>query len=191
MKFSPILLDVAEQIESKRLVLRAVMPGDGALHFPAVQESLHDLRLHLGHLPWVKEEPSLANSEKYCRNNRSSFMQRENLVYFIYLKSDQSFIGGVGLHRIDWDIPKVEVGYWCRSGAQGNGYIVEAVKAITEFALIQLAAKRVEICAVDVNVSSWKVAERAGFELEGILRNATRDGATDKLQDMRIYSKVA
>ena len=190
MKFNPILLDVAEQIETKRLLLRAIMPGDGAAHFAALQESLHDMRSHLGHLPWVKDEPSLSNSEKYCRGSRSSFIQRDNLVYFIFLKSDQSFIGGIGLHRIEWDIPKVEVGYWCRTGAQGNGYIVEAVRTITEFALTQLAAKRVEIRADDVNVSSWKVAERAGFELEGILRNASRDGTDEKLKDMRVYSKI-
>jgi RimJ/RimL family protein N-acetyltransferase len=190
MKFNPILLDVSEQIETKRLILRAVMPGDGAVHFAAMQESLRDLRQHLAHLPWVKEEPSLLNSEKFCRTSRSRFIQRESMVYFIYLKSDQSFIGDVGLHRIEWDIPKVEIGYWCRSGAQGNGYIVEAVKAITEFSLTQLAAKRIEICADDLNVSSWKVAERAGFELEGILRNASRDGVTDQLRDLRVYSKI-
>jgi len=190
MNFNPILLDVTEQIETERLMIRAVMPGDGVAHFPAVQESLVDLRKHLGHLPWVEEEPSPLNSEKYCRNMRSSFIKRENLVYFIFLKADESFVGGVGLHRIEWEVPRFEVGYWCRTGAQGKGYIAEAVQGITDFAFSQLAARRVEIRADDFNVPSWKVAENAGFTLEGVLRNWDRDAITNDLRDLRVYAKT-
>lgn len=191
MNFNPILLDIAEQFESERLVMRAVAAGNGVLHYPALQESLLDLRRYLGHLAWVKEEPSLANSERYCRGQRATFIQRENLVYFIFLKSDQTLVGSIGLHRIEWRIPKFEIGYWCRSSAQGSGYIVEAVNAITAFAFADLAARRVEIRADDDNRPSWKVAEAAGFELEGILRNVDRDELTDALRDLRIYSKIA
>ena len=191
MHFTPILLDIPEQFESERLLMRAVAPGDGIHHFPAVLESIADLRRHLGHLAWVKEEPSQSNSERYCRSQRSSFIQRDSLVYFIYRKSDQSFIGSIGLHRIEWDVPKVEIGYWCRTSAQGRGYIVEAVNAMTEFALTQLAAKRIEIRADDANLRSWKVAERCGFLCEGLLRNFDRDASTRTLRDLRIYAKVA
>jgi len=191
MNFSPVLLDIPEQFESERLEMRAVVPGNGALHFAAVQESLTDLRRYLSHLPWVKDEPSVAGSEKYCRIQRSNFIQRENLVYFIFLKSDQTLIGSVGLHRIDWTIPKFEIGYWCRSSAQGNGYVVQAVNAVTSLAFDKLAARRVEIRADDVNVPSWKVAEKAGFELEGILRKIEKDELTGELRDLRIYSKIA
>ena len=191
MNFNPILLDVAERIETDRLVLRAVMPGDGRVHFPALQESLLDLRRHLGHLAWVIEEASLPNSENYCRNMRSGFIKRENLVYFIYSKSDRSMVGSVGLHRIEWAVPRFEVGYWCRTSAQRQGYVVEAVNSITAFAFAQLAAKRVEIRADDTNIPSWKVAEKAGFALEGILRNWDRDTVSNGLRDLRVYAKTA
>ena len=191
MHFTPILLDIPEQFESERLLMRAVAPGDGIHHFPAMLESIADLRRHLGHLAWVKEEPSQSNSERYCRSQRSNFIQRDNLVYFIYRKADQRFIGSIGLHRIEWDVPKVEIGYWCRTSEQGNGYIVEAVNAITTFSLTQLAAKRIEIRADDANVRSWKVAEICGFQLEGLLRNFDRDETTKVLRDLRIYGKFA
>ena len=190
MKFSPILLDVPEQFESERLEMRAVLAGDGAVHYAAVQESMTDLRRYRGHLPWVKEAPSLAVSEKYCRIQRSTFIQRDNLVFFIYLKTDQSMVGSVGLHRIDWNIPRFEIGYCSRSGAQGNGYIVEAVNAITGMAFAKLAARRIEIRADDVNRPSWKVAEKAGFDLEGILRKSEKDELTGELRDLRIYAKT-
>ncbi len=191
MLFNPIMLDVAEQLESERLQLRAIKPGDGAVHYPALVESLQDLKKHLWHLPWLIDEPSLPNSEKYCRNSYSNFVRRETLAYFIYTKSEQRLVGWVGLVRIDWDVPRFEVGYWCRSSAVGNGYIVEAVNALTDYALSKLSAKRVEIRVDDINIRSWKVAEAAGFKLEGILRNWERDGRNGALLDLRVYSKIA
>jgi RimJ/RimL family protein N-acetyltransferase len=191
MTFHPVMLDVPDQIETERLIFRAVKPGDGAVHYSAFRESVADLRRFLAHLPWVKVEPSLANSEKYCRGVHISFLQREHLAYFVYLKSDQSFVGGIGLLRIEWDVPRFEIGYWCRSGVHGKGYTTEAVDGITEFAFTQLAAKRVEIRADDMNIGSWKVAEKAGFPLEGILRNWDRDAVSNELRDLRIYAKTA
>ncbi len=190
MQFDPVLLDIAEQLETERLLIRATRAGDGAQHFAAVQESITDLRRYLGDLPWIKEEPSKAHSESYCRKARSRFIKREDLTFLMITKANEHLVGGIGLHRIDWTIPKFEIGYWCRSSAQGNGYVVEAVNAITDFAFSQLEARRVEIRADDDNTASWKVAERAGFDLEGTLRNFLRDTASQQLSDLRVYSKI-
>ena len=32
-----------------------------------------------------------------------------------------------GLHRIDWAVPKFEIGYWARTSHAGRGYITEDV----------------------------------------------------------------
>ena len=49
--------------------------------------------------------------------------------------------------------------------------------------------RRIEIRMDDRNERSWQVAERCGFELEGILRNYARreDGS---LENTRIYAKI-
>ncbi len=191
MNFNPLLLDIPEQFSTRRLLVRAVSPGDGVLHLPALQESLHDLRQYLGDLSWVKEEPSPSNSEIYCRQNHGRFLQRTDLVYFMFDKNTQHLIGGIGLHRIDWSVPKFEIGYWCRVSSQGNGYVSEAVTAITALAFDQLAAKRVEIRADDDNIASWRVAEKNSFVLEGILRNNYRNSVTEKLANLRVYAKIS
>ena len=33
------------------------------------------------------------------------------------------FIGGTGLHRIDWAQRQFEIGYWCRSSRVGEGFV--------------------------------------------------------------------
>ena len=50
-------------------------------------------------------------------------------------------------------------------------------------------AQRVEIRMDDLNVRSWRVAERAGFTLEGVLR-ADRLTVTGTLSNTRIYARV-
>ena len=52
----------------------------------------------------------------------------------------------------------------------------------------KLKANRVEILCADRNERSWRVAERAGFPLEGILRNNCIENG--ELRDTRIYAKV-
>ena len=89
----------------------------------------------------------------------------------LYLKGTETLVGSSGLHRIDWDVPKFEIGYWCRTRFAGQGYTTEAVRGITAFALDALGAKRVEIRCDPLNRPSARVAERAGFRLEGELRN--------------------
>ena len=79
-------------------------------------------------------------------------------------------LGGTGLHRIDWALRRFEIGYWRRSGLRGRGIVTEAVVAISRMAFDALDARRVEIRMDDDNGASWKVAERAGFTLEALLR---------------------
>jgi ribosomal-protein-serine acetyltransferase len=63
------------------------------------------------------------------------------------------------------------VGYWLRSSEVGKGYATEAVDALTSWALSELGAKRVELVTDERNVGSRAVAERCGFEFEGVLHN--------------------
>jgi RimJ/RimL family protein N-acetyltransferase len=93
------------------------------------------------------------------------------------------------LQGIDWEVPKFEIGYWCRTRFTGHGYTTEAVRGITAFAFEALGARRVEIRCDSRNLPSARVAERAGFRLEGELRN--NEIATDRgLRDTLIYAMV-
>ncbi|MNO00173.1 ribosomal-protein-L7/L12-serine acetyltransferase [compost metagenome] len=67
--------------------------------------------------------------------------------------------------------------------------MTEAVNAITDFAVRELEANRIEIRCSGRNVKSAAVAERAGFKLDGILRRSTR-GFDEELHDSKIYAKV-
>jgi RimJ/RimL family protein N-acetyltransferase len=122
-------------------------------------------------MPWPKEHKTVDDSEASARWARVAFLQRSELRLHLYLRGTHTMVGSSGLHGIDWEVPKFEIGYWCRTGFTGRGYVTEAVRGITAVAFDTLGAKRVEIRCDSRNVPSVRVARRAGFLLEGELHN--------------------
>ena len=86
-------------------------------------------------------------------------------------------------------MPRFEIGYWVRTSRVGRGYVQEAVRAIARMAFDVLGAARLEILCNDRNVRSWRVAERCGFTLEGVLRSHARE-VDGTLRDTRVYARL-
>jgi RimJ/RimL family protein N-acetyltransferase len=182
----PILHDFPEEFETERLTIRAPRFGDGLEMYEAVRESIDNLRPWM---PWAQSLPTPDEYEELMREQRLDFLGRENMMLLLFLKRTHTLAGSSGLHRINWEVPKFEIGYWVRRKFEGQGYIIEAVEGITRFAFGVLGARRVEIRVDDRNLRSWRIPERLGFELEGIIKNDTRDVA-GKLRNTRVYAQV-
>lgn len=186
----PLLIDVPDRLETERFILRCPRPGDGAAINAAVCETLDNLRPWL---PWAQAAPLLEESEAYCRRNHARFALREDLPYFIFEREPDGgegvLVGATGLHRIDWTVRRFEIGYWRRTSLQGYGIAAEAARALSRLAFDVLDAQRVEIRMDDVNLPSRKVAERAGFTFEGLLRRDSRT-VQGEPRDTRVYSRV-
>ncbi len=180
--------DVPERLETTRLIVRMPQRGDADALNAAVLESFDELRPTM---PWAQAPPSPAQSDADCRRMQAKFLLREDLTMFAFEReadgSEGRFVGGTGLHRIDWRVRRFEVGYWCRSSRRGRGLVSEAVQALTELAFEHLKARRVEVRMDDTNERSWRVAERCGFTLEGVLRSDTL-APGGELRDTRVYA---
>ncbi|WP_440119050.1 GNAT family N-acetyltransferase [Paenibacillus sp. QZ-Y1] len=184
--FNPIMLSFPESFNTERLAIRAPEWGDGAVVNEAIRESAEQLRLWL---PFAENIPSLEESEAHARKARLQFMERTDLILHLRDRHTDEFIGSSGLHRIDWNARCFEIGYWIRTSRTGEGLMTEAVKGIEQFAMTYLEANRLEIRCDARNVRSAKVAERAGYTLEGILRKMRRD-TTGMLVDVMVFAKV-
>ena len=186
----PLLIDVPERIETARLLLRPPRPGDGTMLCAAVGETLAELAPWM---PWAQAAPTPQDCELQCRRMHAKFTSRGDLVYFMFERAadgaEGAFVGGTGLHRIDWSVPRLEIGYWRRAGFEGRGLVAEAVRALARMAFDALGARRVEIRMDPRNECSVRVAERARFTFEGVLRQDSVDvkGAG---RDTRVYSRV-
>ena len=187
----PILIDVPERIDTERLVLRVPRRGDGPLVNDAIGASHAELTPWL---PWAGTMPSVDESEAHCRRQQARFLLREDFVFLMLARDadggEGELVGATGLHRIDWTLRKFEIGYWRKTGCEGRGFVTEAVRAMARLAFDALDARRIEIRMDDNNASSWRVAERAGFTLEGTLRNDART-PQGGLRSTRIFARIA
>ena len=183
----PILRDFPYSLETERLIIRGPLPGDGLTVRTAVIESHEALKEWM---PWAVNVLSEEDYEVRVREGQLRFLGREDLWMLLFLKGTDTLVGSSGLTRINWDVPKFEIGYWVRTGYGGNGYITEAVQAITEFAFDTLGARRVEIRCDALNERSAAIPRRLGFVHEGTLRADERHHLTNQLRDTMVFAKV-
>lgn len=102
---------------------------------------------------------------------------------------DAALLGSVGLMRLAWEHRRGEVGYWLSAEARGQGHATRAVRLICAWGFGALGLERIELLAATGNAASQRVAERAGFTREGMLRSYLR--GKDGQQDMVAFGLLA
>lgn len=177
---------IPRAFQSERLLLRCPLPGDGAAVNVGILESLAELRPWM---EWAEHPPTVSETEADQLAARADFLRGTRLRFLMIERAGGEFAGVTVLHTIDWSVPRFELGYWCCTSFTGQGYATEAVRAVTRFAFQHLAAERLEIRCDALNRPSTRVAERAGYLLDGTLRNGDlrMDGS---LEDTRVYSTI-
>jgi RimJ/RimL family protein N-acetyltransferase len=169
---SPLLRAFPDSFETERLLVRAPRPGDGAELHAAIIESLPEL---LPWMPWASGQQTPESAEENVRQAQADFLLRRDLRLQLYLRSDPGImVGSSGLHRIDWDVPRFEIGYWLRTRFAGQGYATEAARGVALFAFRELGAQRIEIWCDARNTASAAVAQRLGFHQDAILPDHAR-----------------
>ena len=104
----PLLFDFPDQFETERLIIRAPRPGDGVAGNEAIRESITELQPWM---PWAQTAPIPSETEAVYRRGAAQWLTRDNLLMALIRKSDGMFVGGSGLHRINWTVPKFEIGF--------------------------------------------------------------------------------
>lgn len=171
-KVVPILIDLPTELVGERVIVRPYRTGDGQALWEAVDESREHI---VPWLPWGDTHKSPADSEALVRQFQSRWLLREDLALAIWDRQGGRYLGGTGLHRIDWETPSFEIGYWLRKSATGQGFMTEAVRLVTQMAFKTLGAQRVNIMAASGNHRSAAIPPRLGFVHEGTRRNFKRN----------------
>lgn len=183
---NPLLLDLPTEFETDRLLIRMPLPGDGAVTCESINHSLPELKPWM---PFAQKEQTIEDTEINIRQAYINFLNRTDLRLLVFKKDTGEFVASSGLHRINWEVPKFEIGYWIDTRFSGNGYMTEAVQGITDFAVRELKARRVEIRCDALNVKSRAIPERLGFTLEGILKSESIS-VEGELRDTCVFAKV-
>ena len=80
-----------------------------------------------------------------------------------------------------------EIGYWLSNDAVGHGYMQEAIKALQAEAF-KLGFNRIVIGNDTTNARSVGVAKRAGYHLDGVMRQDCWDDFHNRFRDTNVWS---
>lgn len=119
-------------------------------------------------MPWVEATTSVSVIEAFIKRSLERFGQRNGFELGIVY--EQSLVGIVGLHAIDWSVGQTELGYWLSKDHESSGIISRAVSSLIKQLFEHYKLNRIEIRADPKNTRSRAVAKRLGFLEEGILR---------------------
>jgi RimJ/RimL family protein N-acetyltransferase len=179
----PMLVPIAESIKTERMVLRRYTAEDGDIVYSAIESNRDWLR------PWmVWADQSYTATLEFMHRSIAQWQLRESLGFGMFRLTDQAFIGSVSLHNIEWDIPKLEIGYWMQEKFSGQGYMTEAVNAVTEYTIHHFQPRKLEIWCLADNHASANVARRTGYQLFSTDPNSFRD-KEGKLHDYLGFGK--
>lgn len=103
--------------------------------------------------------------------------------------SEDRLLGAIGIGRFDWDDGKAEIGYWIAREARRRAVGARATRLLARWALTDLGLERLELLANPENEASQRLAERAGFTREGVLRKYRRRHG--RREDLVMYSLLA
>ena len=126
-----------------------------------------------------------ADARSYLRQRYDAAFAGLTAPFAIVDASSGRLLGSISLLRFSWAHARGEVGYWLAAWARGQGHATRAVRLICAWGFSALRLERVDLMVSTGNPSSQRVAERAGFTREAVLRSYMR--GTPERQDMVMY----
>jgi RimJ/RimL family protein N-acetyltransferase len=113
----------------------------------------------------------------------------EDKTFSYAITHEDQVIGSIGVFRKDnIHFRTAELGYYIAEPYWGQGHGTRAVKLICEQVFETTDIIRIFAEPFARNLGSCRILEKAGFQLEGILRkNAIKNG---QIEDMKLYALV-
>ena len=143
-------------------------------------------------VPVLPSPYTLADAEAFVRYAENAWEQGSSAPFAITTTGNEP-LGSVEVHPKSTDASHAGVGYWLRPEARGRGAATEAVRLVSAWAFDELRIERLSLITDPANEASMRVAERAGYLREGLLRawHPTRSGRRDSVMFSLVPSDLA
>jgi RimJ/RimL family protein N-acetyltransferase len=140
---------------------------------------------------WLDHVPqpyTLRDAEHYIAATKRGWRDGVLASFAIREAGGDGAIGSISVSVLDAAQGVAEVGYWVRAEARGRGIATAAVRLVSRWALQELGVQRLQLRADVLNEPSQRVAEKAGFLREGVLRSSRYSQREDRRVDFVMYS---
>ncbi len=168
------------ELRTDGLILRPWQPAD----VPALTAECNDPEIARW-LPMIASPYTEEDAHSYLDQSRENWDRGEAYNFAIVDATSGELVGSIAVRVFRFNTG--HFGYWVARSARRRGVATEALKALCRWGVETLALKRLELLTDPENVASQRVAEKAGFQREGILRSSLeyRDGIR---RDSMIFS---
>ena len=142
-------------LEDDEVLLREPTEED----VPALTEALQDPEI-----PRWTRVPS-----PYTEDDARAWLAATDEDRFVIVDRETGeLLGGVGLRTPEDGV--AEIGYWVKREARGRGVAPRAVRLLSEWGLRERGLARISLMTEPKNRASQRVAVKAGYRREGLLR---------------------
>ena len=152
------------KLETERLVLRSASQEDVDLVWKA--------SMHEGFTDGMAWDPPETKNElvEIANGNIANWCNGTSYTFTVIRVSDGIAIGRVGSRQLDDENKIWNIGFWVIPEHWGNGYAVEASKAVIEFGFNVLNVSKIVTAHATWNTQSKRVIEKLRFMKTGVNR---------------------
>ena len=171
----PSLPELSEPLADGLVVLRAAAERDIPEILIAYQD---DPGLHVA----LGEERPPSGAALGRRAERAEAERREGVALTLAMTElgDDTIMGEVRVHTIDWENRRAELSVWVSAPARGRGYATRGLALTSCWLLVEAGLARVEMMIDPANEPALRAAKAAGFTAEGVIRGRARLGSAGK-----------
>jgi RimJ/RimL family protein N-acetyltransferase len=140
-------------------------------------------------IPGMPSPYTEADARAYLERCERVWRSGENRPFAIVDGASGEVLGAV-----DVSLGEVgSIGYWVAAEARNRGVATRALALLSRWALTEGRVERLELTTHPENLASQRVAEKAGFVREGVLRSHLRfrEGRRDSVLFSRIPADLA
>lgn len=159
-----------KRLETRRLILRQIEIRDAEDMFNNWASDSEVTKF----LTWPPHA-SLEVTKKTVENWVNSYSDPAFYNWAIELKGEGIVVGSISTVRMNESVESADIGYCMGKAWWGRGIMAEALSAVVDYLFAEVGLNRVAACHDKNNPNSGRVMDKAGMQVEGILRASGRN----------------
>jgi RimJ/RimL family protein N-acetyltransferase len=130
----------------------------------------------------------LASVSQWLANGVHELQRSGQGIHLAMTDKDGLIIGAISLFKTAWGAGTTEVGYGVHPLFRRRGFATEALRGVVGYVFAETSLRRIDLTANLDNLPSLRVAQKAGFTWEGVLRDAVLED--DGPHDLVIFGML-
>jgi [ribosomal protein S5]-alanine N-acetyltransferase len=138
---------------------------------------------------WTEHDLTSHGFRQRLRRYHHQAKHDAGYAFFIFERRDGHLLGAITVSNVRRGVAQMcTVGYWIGAEFARNGYMTDALQAVTQHAFDTIGLHRVEAACIPANRASIALLAKCGFQQEGLARNYLK--IAGKWQDHLLFSKI-